>query len=418
MSLQGIRHHLDSAYSVAELTTYIRTIFEVNERLQDVWVQGEVSNMNKAASGHVYFTLKDAKAQLKCVIWRSNAERQSRIPDNGESILVHGAISVYEQNGVYQLYADAVRAVGVGDLYLQFERLKAKLDAEGLFAAERKRPIPLYPNLIGIVTSPDAAAFQDMQNVLRRRYPVARVLLAPTLVQGGDAPAQIVKAIARLNQYSECDVILVCRGGGSIEDLWAFNDEGVARAIASSRIPVVSGVGHETDFTIADFAADLRAPTPSAAAELATPNRDDLRAAVLDWTRQLDNRAREMVNDRRQSVDEADWSLRRVSPQAQIRNARQRLEDWSARLDADHNGRLRLLRERLTAGRAALERANPAAILKRGFALVTLSENGERVISAHEAPPGTGITLQLHDGELKARVEDKDSHERYRRTLF
>jgi exodeoxyribonuclease VII large subunit len=409
---------MNDTFSVAELTVYIRDLISADERLQDVTVQGEVSNMTRAASGHVYFTLKDSKSQIKCVMWRSNAERQLRLPDNGDSIMVHGAVNVYEQNGVYQLYADHIRPVGVGDLYRQFELLKAKLDAEGLFDSLRKRPLPEFPHTIGIVTSADAAAFQDVQNVLRRRYPLARVVIAPTLVQGADAPAQIVAALRRLDAYGECDVIIVCRGGGSIEDLWAFNDERVARAIVACRVPVISGVGHETDFTIADFAADVRAPTPSAAAELATPDSAELRYGLDELTRSLDSAMHMQLEQRRQAIEDANRSLRQLSPLAQIRNARQRIDDWTARIDRGQQARLHLLRERLSARAEALERANPKAILKRGYALVTLSENGERVISAREAKPGTGITIQLHDGELKARVEDKDTHERYRRTLF
>ncbi len=404
--------------SVAELTVYIRSVLENDLRLQDISVQGEVSNLTRATSGHLYFTLKDAKAQIKCVMWRSNVERVTRIPANGDSVVVHGALGVYEQNGVYQLYADSLRPLGIGDLYLQFEQLKAALEAEGLFDAERKRELPTHPSVIGIVTSPEAAAFQDVQNVLRRRYPLAQLVLSPTLVQGMDAPAQIVRAFKRLDAYGKCDVILVCRGGGSIEDLWAFNDEGVARAIVAAHAPVISGVGHETDFTIADFAADLRAPTPSAAAELATPDLADLRAEVEMLARALDLSAERTLRGMRQSLDDRLWSLRQLSPAAQIRTARQRIDDWTRRLDARQRARLALLRERLAGRSAALERANPRAILRRGYALVQFSESGDRVISASEAKPGMGITITLHDGELKARVEDKDSHERYRRTLF
>lgn len=409
---------MSETYSVAELTAYIRQLFDTDARMQDVWVEGEVSNMTRAASGHLYFTLKDSRAQLKCVMWRSSAERQSYQPQNGDAIMVHGAISVYEQNGVYQLYADRIRPAGVGDLYLQFEQLKAKLDAEGLFDPQRKRPIPDYPRTIGVVTSADAAAFQDIQNVLRRRYPLARVILSPTLVQGQEAPVQIVGALKCLNEHTDCDVILLCRGGGSIEDLWAFNDENVARAVAASRIPVISGVGHETDFTIADFAADLRAPTPSAAAELATPDSAELRATLAELTRTLDTSAASFLQQRRQRVADQVWSLRQVSPLAQIRNARQRIDDWTARLNAGQRARLRLLHERLAARSAALSGVSPTAILKRGYAIVSLSETGERIKSSQEAKPGQGVTVQLHDGEFKARVEDKDSHERYSRTLF
>jgi exodeoxyribonuclease VII large subunit len=407
--------------TVAELTTYIRELFDSNEQLQDVWVEGEVSNLTKASSGHLYFTLKDSSAQIKCVMWRSSVEKQQSVPQNGDAVLVHGAVSVYEVNGVYQLYADRIRPLGVGNLYQQFEALKARLSAEGLFDEARKRPIPTFPVQIGIVTSAEAAAFQDVQNVLRRRYPVVEVILSSCQVQGDGAPAQIVAAIERLNQHSQADVILLCRGGGSIEDLWAFNDERVARAIVASRIPVVSGVGHETDFTIADFAADLRAPTPSAAAELLTPNVDDLRDDVDRLQRELIGVMSDQLQRKQVGLSEMLWALRQLSPEGQMRQYRQRLDDWNARLVRLERGRLALLRERLAARLTALNAASPQAILERGYAIVTISETGERVISAEEknAPkPGVGITVRFRDGEVKARVEDKDTHERYKRTLF
>lgn len=407
--------------TVAELTTYIREWFDSNEQLQDVWVEGEVSNFTKATSGHLYFTLKDSTAQIKCVMWRSSVERQANIPQNGDAVLVHGAVSVYEANGVYQLYADRIRPLGVGNLYQQFEDLKARLSTEGLFDEARKRPIPEFPRQIGVVTSPEAAAFQDVQNVLRRRYPLVEVILSPCQVQGDGAPSQIVRAIERLNQHSQVDVILVCRGGGSIEDLWAFNDERVARAIVASRIPVVSGVGHETDVTIADFAADLRAPTPSAAAEIMTPNIDDLRDDVERVRRDLAISMADRVQKLRAGLSDKLWALKQISPEAQMRQYRQRLDDWNMRLVSMQRGRLAVLRERLASRRIALNAANPQAILERGYAIVTTTENGERVTSAagKNAPqPGIGITVRFHDGELKARVEDKDTHERYKRTLF
>ena len=246
-------------------------------------MRGEVSNLTKASSGHWYFTLKDAKSQLRCVMFRSAAQFVRLDVKVGDEIVVLGRISVYEARGEYQLYADAIEALGgVGDLHQQFEALKAKLEAEGLFDPAKKRPPPPFPGRIGIVTSPDAAAYQDILNVLSRRFPLAEVLLSPTIVQGADAPASIVAALARLYARDDIDVIIVARGGGSIEDLWCFNDETVARTIAASSRPVISGIGHEIDFTIADFVADLRAPTPSAAAELATPNQEEL---LLDLDR-------------------------------------------------------------------------------------------------------------------------------------
>jgi exodeoxyribonuclease VII large subunit len=409
---------MSDTFSVSELTAYIRDLFALDYHMQDVWVTGEVSNFSRAASGHWYFTLKDGTSQLKSVMWRSSAERQASVPRNGDSLLAHGYVGVYEANGIYQLYADMVRPLGVGNLYQQFELLKARLDAEGLFDDERKRPIPAFPRAIGIVTSADAAAFQDVQNVLRRRFPVAPVIIAPCLVQGNDAPPQICAALERMNQYADVDVILLCRGGGSIEDLWAFNDERVARAIVASRIPIISGVGHETDFTIADFAADLRAPTPSAAAELATPNIEDLREAVRALNDDLIGCISDSLDALRDNLTTAQRSLRHVSPAAQVANYRQRIDDWNLRLVSVERSRLTLLRERLAARSAALNAANPQAILARGYAIVTRSEDGERIASVDEAKPGTGITVQLHDGDFKARVEDRQTHERYKRTLF
>jgi len=248
---------LPAVYTISEVTSVIRQLLESAEPLQAVRVQGEVSNMKRYSSGHLkryssghwYFTLKDGGAQLKCVMWRSNADKQRYKPEDGDQVEARGNIGVYDAQGVYQLYAESLKPVGMGDLYRQFEELKARLDAEGLFDPARKRPLPAFPRQIGVVTSPQAAAFQDIQNVLRRRFPLAVIILSPTPVQGADAPSQIAAALERLNQYAQVDVILLIRGGGSIEDLWAFNDEGVARAVAASRIPVVTGVGHEIDFT-------------------------------------------------------------------------------------------------------------------------------------------------------------------------
>ena len=279
--------HIPVSWSVTDLTRYLRELLESDELLQDVWVKGEVSNFSRPASGHLYFTLKDSSASLRCVMWRNAVIRQSFTPRDGDAIEVHGSISIYEVGGQYQLYADIFRPAGEGALYQEFLRLKAKLEAEGLFAPERKRPIPPKPKRIGIVTSPTGAALQDMLNTLQRRYPLVEVVLAPTPVQGDEAPARIIAALQNVAEIAHPDVIILARGGGSIEDLWAFNDERVARAIAASPIPVITGVGHETDFTIADFVADLRAPTPTAAAELATPNQADLRLDLSELNDRL-----------------------------------------------------------------------------------------------------------------------------------
>ena len=258
-------------WTVSALTKYIRDLLEGDGSLQDVWVQGEISNLSRPASGHLYFTLKDAGASLRCVMWRTDAARLKLPLQDGMAIETHGRIGVYEVGGQYQLYADQIRPVGEGVLYQEFLRLKAMLEAEGLFDGERKREIPAFPKRIGIVTSSTGAALRDMLTAVRRRLPLVEVILAPSPVQGEDAPPKLVEAIESLNQLKlKPDVILLARGGGSIEDLWAFNDERVVRAVASSEVPIICGVGHETDFTLCDFAADLRAPTPTAAAELAT----------------------------------------------------------------------------------------------------------------------------------------------------
>ena len=258
-------------WTVTDLTRYLRQLLEADSSLQGVWVQGEISNLSRPSSGHIYFTLKDSGASLRCVMWRNEAARLRFAPQDGMAIEAHGSISIYEAGGQYQLYADILRPLGEGALYQEFLRLKALLEAEGLFDPARKRSIPEFPRRIGIVTSPTGAALRDMLNTLRRRLPLAEVILAPTPVQGDEAPPGIVAALRSLNRVAAPDVILLARGGGSIEDLWAFNDERVVRAVTESAAPVITGVGHETDFTLADFAADLRAPTPTAAAELATP---------------------------------------------------------------------------------------------------------------------------------------------------
>ncbi len=392
--------------SVAEITRYIHELFDGDERLADVWVSGEVSNLTKARSGHWYFTIKDAAAQLRCVMFR-NAARYVRADIRaGDEILVHGRVSVYEARGEYQLYADQIVAAGgLGDLHQQFEALKAKLAAEGLFDAARKRPIDPFPRRLGVVTSPTAAAWHDMQNVLQRRFPLVEVLLSPTLVQGADAPAQIIRALERLNRRADVDTIIIARGGGSLEDLWCFNDEGVARAVAASRMPVISGVGHEIDFTIVDFVADLRAPTPSAAAELATPDRNDL---LLDLDRlgaglgavfsgALDERGRDL--GRLQS------GLRFVTPLKMVQRAQEAARNLQQRAARATGARLTRSSEHLASATKALHAANPQHILARGYALVS-DERGAIVRAAAQVSKNQRLNVQLAQDEIKVRVDE------------
>ncbi len=397
----------EDPYSVSELTSRIRTLLEQEPSFQNLWVNGEVSNFSRASSGHCYFTLKDAGAQLGCVIWRSQAYRMDYLPASGDQVLAHGNIGLYEAGGRYQLYVDAVRPAGRGTLQQAYERLKARLEAEGLFDAERKRPLPAYPQRIGVVTSPTAAALRDVLNVLRRRYPIADVLLSPSQVQGDAAPPQIVTALAALNARDDVDVILVVRGGGSLEDLWAFNDERVARAVAASRLPVISGVGHETDFSLADFAADHRAPTPSAAAELATPDRAELLAGLARRRQQLHRALLAHVAGDRQHVEQLRRNLRHLAPLRQIINARQQLDGLQARAAVALDHRLAHERQRLREFTGQLRALDPEAVLRRGYAIVRERE-GERIVtSAVQTAPGQALAVQFQDGVVPVRVDDE-----------
>ena len=409
---------MTTTWSVAEITARIRMLLEGDADLQDVAVSGEISNMTRARSGHWYFTLRDAQAGLRCVMWRSAAARQRFAPQEGDAVQALGRIGVYEPRGEYQLYATQLRPMGVGDLYAQFEALKRALEAEGLFDAERKRPLPAFPRVIGVATSPQAAAFQDVCKVLRRRYPLAQVWLSPAAVQGMDAPAELRAALARLNDEAEVDVILLVRGGGSIEDLWAFNDEALARAIAASRLPVVSGVGHETDFTIADFVADLRAPTPSAAAELVAPDAGELAQAVVVAGARLAELQRGRLAQLQERLDARSRSLMLLSPERDLATQRQRLDDQELRLQRAWAGAHGRLAAGLAQAQAALGAADPQAILQRGYAILTRARDGARVSAVDEAQVGDALLAQLRDGELPLRVEDRETHGRYERTLL
>ncbi len=391
-------------YTVSDLTAYIRALLESNENLMDMWVSGEISNLSQPKSGHVYFTLKDAGASLRCVIWREQAWRLKGALRDGMSVEAHGYISVYEQGGQYQLYVDGLRAAGEGLLYQEFLRLKAELEAEGLFDEARKRPLPRYPRRIGIVTSPTGAALQDMLNTLRGRYPLAEVVIAPATVQGDDAPPQIVHAIEALNRAVKPDVILVARGGGSLEDLWAFNDERVVRAVAASQVPVISGVGHETDFTLTDFAADLRAPTPTGAAVLAVPNVSDLAAELNGWVLRLQQSALETLNRSAITLNEKAHRLERQSPLWRVRQDRQYLDSLGQRLQLHMRHDLQNRRAALNHFSERLTGLDPAHILRRGYALIKDSA-GSLITSAKQVKLGQDIAVQLSDGSLDARVQ-------------
>ena len=391
--------------SVSDLTRRVRELLDTDYRLQDVWVAGEVSNVSRPASGHLYFTLKDAGASLRCVMWRPDVARLLAPPREGEAVEVHGRVSVYEAGGQYQLYADTLRPAGEGVLFQQFLRLKARLEAEGLFDPERKRLLPAWPGRIGLVTSPSGAALRDVLHVLERRFPLAEVTLAPTPVQGDGAPEGIVAALQALNRHVHPDVILLVRGGGSIEDLAAFNDEGVARAVAASRAPVVSGVGHETDFTIADFAADVRAPTPSAAAEIISPDVAALSEDLDLYRTRLAEALGERLRTYRWTLDEQRLKLRLSSPRAQVSGARQRLDDLGGRALAAISGGVQLRRVEVGGLIQTLRAVGPTAVLERGYALVSVRASGRIVRTRKQAQPGIELEVRVADGAFPARAE-------------
>lgn len=390
--------------TVSDVNRHLRRLLEAEEPLQDLWVRGEISNISRPASGHLYFSLKDSQAALRCVMWRADAQRVSSPPREGEAVEVHGYISLYEAGGQLQLYVDTLRPAGEGARYLEFLRLKAALEQEGLFAAERKRPLPVWPQRIGLVTSPSGAALQDVLQVLERRYPLAEVVLAPSAVQGDEAPAEIVRALQRLNRRARPDVILLVRGGGSVEDLWAFNDEGVVRAIAGSAAPVVTGVGHETDFTLADWAADVRAPTPSAAGELATPSQEALRQQLHGLRGRTAAGLARGLRRGRTELRGLRTGLRLTSPQVRLANARQQLDDRMRRAQASLAHDLALRRVAVKGRLQTLAAVGPQAVLGRGYAIIRRVSDGTIVRRVAQVSAGDALDLRVGDGVIPAQV--------------
>ena len=377
--------------SIGQLVGRIKDLLEDSASLHDVLLQGEVSNFTR-----------------DCVMWRGDAQRLDQLPQNGQQVLAHGYVSLYESQGKLQFYVDWLQAAGVGQLYLKFEELKARLAAEGLFDPMRKRALPAWPQRIGVVTSPRAAALRDILRTLAARYPAVDVLLAPAAVQGIEAPSQLVTAIELLNVWhlgvEPIDLILVARGGGSIEELWAFNDERVARAIAASAVPVISGVGHETDVTLADFAADLRASTPTAAATLSTPDRAELAVAVQDAaTRLAEALARQLAAERRH-LAHTRRLLQRLSPAAQIAARRQQVDELSLRRERQMRHRLALQRLALDGLRGRLLSLDPRAVLQRGYAIVYRAADGQVLTSTQQVAAGDPLRIALADGEFNATV--------------
>ena len=396
--------------SVSQLNEYIRGKLDGDALLSGIAVRGELSNYKVYPSGHHYFTLKDEASALKCVMFKSSAVRLRFRPENGMKVIAMGKISVYPRDGVYQLYCASMAMDGIGDLYAAFEQLKAKLSAQGLFDPAHKKPLPKYPGTIGIVTSSAGAAVHDMLRILRKRYPLTRVLLLPVRVQGAEAPGEIAAAIRYANHYQLADLLIVGRGGGSIEDLWAFNDEQVAHAIYDSRIPVISAVGHEPDVTISDYVADLRAATPSNAAELAVPDQDALRQNLDSMCMAMTTALTRQVKAARQHLQVLSGSPALQSPTGYLEQRRKSLELLQNRLVSAETRTVERKNRQFIELTSKLDAMSPLKVLTRGYALVR-REDGMVLKSVRQVEPGERIKVSLSDGSLTAAVTEKENAE-------
>ncbi len=390
--------------TVSQLNEYVGAIIDSAELLSDIYIKGEISNfVNHYKSGHCYFTLKDSGGNLKAVMFRSNASRVPFVPENGMKVTAHGRISVYERDGIYQLYCDELIPDGIGALYLAFEQLKEKLLAEGIFDEQHKKPIPKYPKKIGIVTSPTGAAIADLLNILQRRYPICEIELYPALVQGQGAPRSLINGLYYFE--NKVDTIIIGRGGGSIEDLWAFNDEALARAIFKCKTPIISAVGHEIDFTISDFVADLRAPTPSAAAELAVPDKNELKAYLQAIERSLDFAISSSVSHYSDKIKAIAEKNIFKSPEFYLDKKRTDLLNIEMSFYGAFEKDISTKRNSVSNISAKLLALNPLAVLSRGYSAVYASDKTV-VSSVKHVKPGDEIYLEMHDGTANATVSE------------
>ena len=393
--------------SVTQLNDYIKTRMDADPFLSGVAVRGEISNYKQYPSGHHYFTMKDEGGALKCVLFKSSAQRLRFRPENGMKIIAMGRVSVYPRDGVYQLTCTALAMDGIGDLYAAFEQLKSKLAKQGLFDPSHKKPIPRYPGTIGIITSSAGAAVHDMLRILRKRYPLTQVRLLPVRVQGAEAPGEIAAAIRYANHYRLADLLIVGRGGGSIEDLWAFNDERVAYAIFESTIPVISAVGHEPDVTISDFVADLRAATPSNAAELAVPDQEALRQTLDSFSGAMVNALNRQIKSSRQHWKVLSESPSLKSPTGYIEQRRKNLLILQNRMFSAQNASLARSKQRYIANISKLDAMSPLKVLTRGYSMAQ-TEDGQLLRSVSQVELGQRITVFLSDGRIQATVMDRE----------
>lgn len=393
-------------FSVTQLNEYVKDLLEKDELLYLVNVRGEISNFtNHYKTGHFYFTLKDQGSVLRGVMFKGYAQKLAFLPENGMKVVLTGRIGAYVKDGSYQIYAFTMEPDGVGSLYLAFEQLKKKLEAKGYFSPAHKKPLPKYPQTVGIITSPTGAAVRDIINVSTRRWPLAKLVLFPCLVQGDNAPAQLCAGVRFFNESYPVDVILLGRGGGSLEELWAFNSEQLAEEIYRSRVPIVSAVGHETDFSISDFVADLRAPTPSAAAELCLPDQEDMQRRLANVTGRLSALLVAAVDKRRQKLTTLRQSRCLTDLQTVVDDRRMELLDLARRADGDIQALLGVKRLQLQSAAGKLGALDPLQIMARGYS-ATFDEQGKSVKSVHQLAPGQTVTLRLNDGRARARVEE------------
>ncbi len=388
-------------YGVSQVTSYIQEVLAFDELLSDIWIEGEVSNLRLPGSGHAYFSLRDSNSSLRCVLFR-NSRGLEHLTD-GAQIIAHGRVSLYAVRGDLQLIADIIQPEGVGQLQLRLEQLRLQLENEGLFDVSRKRPLPEFPRRIGIVTSPSGAVWQDIQTVIARRYPLVELLLAPAVVQGDTAAPTIVEALTSLNAQPDIDVIIIARGGGSLEDLWPFNEESVARAVFASRAPVVSAVGHETDFTICDMVADVRAPTPSAAAELVVPDRAELFLRITSAIQTVESSVGSRIDRFAEIIESISSRLGREAPA--VDDLRIRVDELLDAASTTLTHRVELTRARVDGLSGALATLSPSETLRRGYAVVVHEASGEVLVDAARTARGDTIDVSLHSGGILATVD-------------
>lgn len=392
--------------SVSQLNRYIKMNFDADENLANIFISGEISNFtNHYRTGHLYFTLKDDSAAVRAVMFNSSAKRLKFMPEDGMKVIARGRVSVYEASGQYQLYVDDMQPDGVGALNLAYEQLKEKLQKEGLFSELHKKPLPPYPEKVGVITSPTGAAVRDIINVLGRRFPYAEIVFCPVLVQGEGAHLQLTDAVNLFNSERAADVIIIGRGGGSIEDLWEFNDEGLARAVYNSDIPVISAVGHETDFTICDFVADMRAPTPSAAAELAVPDANELQYALSALKNRMFLNVSSGIADRRSRLEYLTSKGALKSPDEMLSNRSQRLDTAFSKMLSSYENRIGGKKVEFISAATALSKLDPMSVLMRGFAFVS-DKSGKNVYSSQALAKGDKIDVRFHDGSAVCEVKE------------